>query len=110
MDTETKKQMFDFTHYFSGTAFTVEWEEVVLQDKPEAGGFTFQATLHDNGNIVFVYSKIPLTVEAIEDTAHPVKVGLSDAYIMDRTIFCEFKIRSGIIVPKKNPMSFSRAT
>ncbi|XP_043283105.1 plexin domain-containing protein 2 [Venturia canescens] len=71
----------------NGTAFTVEWERVVLQDRPKAGGFTFQATLHENGNIVFVYSKIPLTVEAIEDTAHPVKVGLSDAYIMDRTIF-----------------------
>jgi len=62
---------------------------VVLQDKPEAGAFTFQVTLHQNGDIVFVYSVIPLVVEQIEDTMHPVKVGLSDAYIMDRTVFCE---------------------
>ncbi|XP_076162249.1 plexin domain containing lethal (1) G0289 [Ptiloglossa arizonensis] len=71
----------------SGTAFTVVWEKVVLQDKQDAGAFTFQVTLHQNGDIVFVYSVIPLMVERIEDTAHPVKVGLSDAYIMDRIVF-----------------------
>ena len=62
---------------------------MVLQDKPDAGPFTFQVTLHQNGDIVFVYSVIPLTVDLIEDTAHPVKVGLSDAYIMDRIVFCK---------------------
>ncbi|CAL7952402.1 unnamed protein product [Xylocopa violacea] len=71
----------------NGTAFTVVWEKVVLQDKPDAGAFTFQVTLHQNGDIVFVYSVIPLMVEHIEDTSHPVKVGLSDAYIMDRIVF-----------------------
>ncbi|XP_068979740.1 plexin domain-containing protein 2 [Bombus flavifrons] len=71
----------------NGTAFTVVWEKVVLQDKPDAGAFTFQVTLHQNGDIVFVYSMIPLMVEHIKDTAHPVKVGLSDAYIMDRIVF-----------------------
>lgn len=71
----------------NGTAFTVEWEKVILHDKPDAGPFTFQVTLHQNGNIVFVYSVIPLMVKMIEDTAHPVKVGLSDAYIMDRIVF-----------------------
>ncbi|KAF7994937.1 hypothetical protein HCN44_004409 [Aphidius gifuensis] len=71
----------------NGTAFTVVWEKVVLQDKKDAGPFTFQATLHENGDIVFVYSDMPLLVEEIEDKAHPVKVGLSDAYIMDRTVF-----------------------
>ncbi|CAK9831942.1 Plexin domain-containing protein 2 [Anthophora retusa] len=71
----------------NGTAFTVVWEKVVLQDKPKAGAFTFQVTLHKNGDIVFVYSVIPLMVELIEDKAHPVKVGLSDAYIMDRIVF-----------------------
>ncbi|XP_020292804.1 plexin domain-containing protein 2 isoform X2 [Pseudomyrmex gracilis] len=71
----------------NGTAFTVEWEKVVLQDKPDAGAFTFQVTLHQNGDIVFVYSMIPLMVDSIEDKLHPVKVGLSDAYILDRTVF-----------------------
>uniref|UniRef100_A0A0C9R5R0 PLXDC2 protein n=1 Tax=Fopius arisanus TaxID=64838 RepID=A0A0C9R5R0_9HYME len=75
------------TYADNGTAFTVEWSKVILQDKQEAGPFTFQVTLHKNGNIVFVYSVMPLLVEEIEDKAHPVKVGLSDAYIMDKTLY-----------------------
>lgn len=71
----------------NGTAFTVQWEKVVLQDKPDSGNFTFQATLHSNGDIVFVYQTIPVVIESIRDDQHPVKVGLSDAYIIDRTIF-----------------------
>lgn len=74
---------------FLGTSFTVQWEEVSLQDKPNDGKFTFQVTLVNNGDIVFVYKKIPLIIEAIQDDQHPVKVGLSDAYIIDRTIFCK---------------------
>lgn len=76
----------------AGTAFTVEWENVKLQDKPDAGAFTFQVTLLQNGDIIFVYSKIPVLVESIEDKEHPVKIGLSDAYMMDRTVFCEFRL------------------
>lgn len=79
--------IFFFT--FLGTAFTVAWERVSLQDKPKGGEFTFQVTLHKNGDIVFVYAQIPIKVERIEDSQHPVKIGLSDAYIMDRTIFCK---------------------
>lgn len=71
----------------NGTAFTVQWEKVVLQDKPDSGNFTFQATLHSNGDIVFVYQIVPVVIESIRDDQHPVKVGLSDAYIIDRTIF-----------------------
>ncbi|PBC32047.1 Plexin domain-containing protein [Apis cerana cerana] len=85
---DTRLSNDSFVKYVdNGTAFTVVWEKVVLQDKPDAGAFTFQVTLHQNGDIVFVYSVIPLMVEHIEDTAHPVKVGLSDAYIMDRIVF-----------------------
>ncbi|XP_021914427.1 plexin domain-containing protein 2 isoform X2 [Zootermopsis nevadensis] len=71
----------------NGTAFTVQWEKVVLQDKPDSGDFTFQATLRNNGDIVFVYQNVPVVIESIQDDHHPVKVGLSDAYIIDRTIF-----------------------
>ncbi|KAJ8938022.1 hypothetical protein NQ314_011634 [Rhamnusium bicolor] len=71
----------------NGTAFTVEWKEVRLQEKPDEGEFTFQVTLHKNGDIVFVYQNVPLFIENIQDVYHPVKVGLSDAYILDRTIF-----------------------
>jgi hypothetical protein len=75
----------------TGTAFTVQWEKVVLQDKPDSGDFTFQATLHNNGDIVFVYQNVPVVIESIQDDHHPVKVGLSDAYIIDRTIFCKLR-------------------
>ena len=51
--------------------------------------FLFQVTLLDNGDIVFSYKSVPLVITLIEDADHPVKVGLSDAYIIDRTIFCE---------------------
>ncbi|KAK5646946.1 hypothetical protein RI129_005410 [Pyrocoelia pectoralis] len=71
----------------NGTAFTVVWEEVHLQDSPQVGAFVFQATLFKNGDIVFVYKNIPIPVESIVDDHHPVKVGLSDAYLIDRTIF-----------------------
>ncbi|KAJ9580217.1 hypothetical protein L9F63_004117, partial [Diploptera punctata] len=71
----------------NGTAFTVLWEKVVLQDKPNSGNFTFQATLHKNGDIIFVYQNVPIVIKNIQDDHHPVKVGLSDAYIIDRTIF-----------------------
>ncbi|KAJ8687503.1 hypothetical protein QAD02_023297 [Eretmocerus hayati] len=70
----------------NGTAFTVEWKNVHLKDKVDAGPFTFQVTLLQNGDIVFVYKSIPVLVESIEDKEHPVKIGLSDAYMMDRII------------------------
>lgn len=77
-------------YWDNGTAFTVEWNKVVLQDKPNVGQFSFQTTLHENGDIVFVYRNIPMVIKEIEDDYHPVKVGLSDAYIIDRTIFCKY--------------------
>ncbi|XP_030381871.1 plexin domain-containing protein 2 isoform X2 [Scaptodrosophila lebanonensis] len=71
----------------NGTAFTVLWENVALQDKPDYGKFTFSATLHQNGNIVFVYYQVPTNINGIQDNQHPVKVGLSDAYIIDKHLY-----------------------
>ncbi|XP_042868734.1 plexin domain-containing protein 1-like isoform X2 [Penaeus japonicus] len=71
----------------NGTSFTVQWNNVLLKDHKDAGTFTFQVTLHETGDIVFIYKDIPLIVSSIGDDQHPVKVGLSDAYIVDRTIF-----------------------
>lgn len=42
----------------------IEWRDVVLRNQPDAGNFTFQVSLHDNGSIWFVYKKVPI------DTAH----------------------------------------
>ncbi|XP_034485471.1 plexin domain-containing protein 1 [Drosophila innubila] len=71
----------------NGTAFTVVWENVTLQDKPTYGNFTFSATLHQNGDIKFVYYHLPTLISNIQDSQHPVKVGLSDAYIVDKASF-----------------------
>ncbi|KAM8718437.1 hypothetical protein ACLKA7_001618 [Drosophila subpalustris] len=71
----------------NGTAFTVVWENVTLQDKPTYGNFTFSATLHQNGDIKFVYYHLPTLISNIQDSQHPVKVGLSDAYIVDKANF-----------------------
>lgn len=74
-----------------GTSFTVLWENVSLQEKtaPNRGPFTFSLTLHDTGDIVFVYYNVPATIDEIDDETHPVKIGLSDAYIIDKVIFCK---------------------
>lgn len=83
-------EFFKINKQLSGTSFTVVWENVYLQDKMDIGAFTFSATLYDTGNIVFVYYNVPILIESIQDDKHPVKVGLSDAYIIDKVIFCEY--------------------
>ena len=47
-----------------------------------------QVAIHENGDIIFSYKDIPMAVTDIGDSEHPVKVGLSDAYIVEKTIFC----------------------
>ena len=76
----------------NGTTLVVEWGNVYLQGREEVqkeGPFTFQAILHQSGDIVFAYKTIPVNIINIADAEHPVKVGLSDAYIIERTIFCK---------------------
>lgn len=68
----------------------MQWENVILQEKQDKGGFTFQCTLLNNGDIIFVYQQVAVVIEEINDDQHPVKIGLSDAYIIDRTIFCKY--------------------
>ena len=66
------------------------WQNVSLRDKPNDGQFTFQATLHKNGDIVFVYQTVPLIVSEIQNDDHPTRIGLSDAYLMDHDDFSTF--------------------
>lgn len=73
-------------YYDNGTAFTVLWENVRLQEHYDYGNFTFTTTLHKTGDIVFTYLSVPININAIQDDVHPVKVGLSDAYIMDKLV------------------------
>lgn len=74
----------------NSTALTVTWYNVTLQDRPKVGRFTFQTTLFANGNIVFAYKQLPIKIKDIDSTNHPVKIGLSDAYVLDKTIFCKY--------------------
>lgn len=85
---DTSQSNDSFVKYSdNGTAFTVLWEKVNLQDNARNGTFTFSATLFKNGDITFAYYSVPVDVQAIHNDKHPVKVGLSDAYIIDKTIF-----------------------
>jgi len=90
-------------YYDNKTSFTVQWDNVYLQEvtvnssQNDTNGkpirnviekpFSFQATLKDSGDIIFVYKQIPFEISKINEEKHPVKVGISDAYIIDRTIF-----------------------
>ncbi|KAA8581295.1 hypothetical protein FQN60_002876 [Etheostoma spectabile] len=65
----------------NGNLFVVQWDKVQLKDREAEGPFTFQAVLHRNGSIVFNYRDIPIPVEKMNSTEHPVKVGLSDAFM-----------------------------
>jgi hypothetical protein len=88
----SQKQNATVKYADNGTALVVEWGNVYLQNREGdhanmEGPFTFQATLHDTGDIIFAYKTIPVVIKDIKDEEHPVKVGLSDAYIIERTIF-----------------------
>ncbi|XP_038609911.1 plexin domain-containing protein 1 [Tachyglossus aculeatus] len=69
-------------YFDNGTVFVVQWDRVYLQGKEETGSFTFQAALHSDGRIVFGYKEIPMSVLEISATQHPVKAGLSDAFMI----------------------------
>ncbi|KAJ2954114.1 hypothetical protein O0L34_g2336 [Tuta absoluta] len=72
--------------YDDGEKFTAFWENVTLQEDLSKK-FTFAVTLYKNGDIIFAYKSIPIPVQAINDSDHPVKVGISDAYLNDRILF-----------------------
>ncbi|XP_039763265.1 plexin domain-containing protein 2 [Pararge aegeria] len=69
--------------YDDGEKFTVFWENATLRQDVEKK-FTFALTLYKNGDIIFAYKDIPLPVKDIIDSEHPVKVGISDAYLTDK--------------------------
>ncbi|XP_066536796.1 plexin domain-containing protein 2 [Hoplias malabaricus] len=104
------------TYFDNGTALVVQWDHVFLQDASDFGSFTFQAALHSDGRIIFAYKEIPIDIGEISSLNHPVKVGLSDAFVVlhkiqeipdirRRTIYeyhrvelLKFKISSGSVI------------
>lgn len=83
-------------YYDNGTVFVVEWRNVQLEDNREAGSFTFQTILKKNGDIIFVYKNIPINITSIAERYHPVKVGISDAYLFQRTVYRKSNIRKSL--------------
>lgn len=71
-------------HFTDGIVFVVQWSDVIVDSHPEAGGFTFQCVLNKTGEIKFLYHKIPFPVQNISDEVHPVTIGISDAYYVDK--------------------------
>uniref|UniRef100_A0A671TUN7 Plexin domain containing 2a n=1 Tax=Sparus aurata TaxID=8175 RepID=A0A671TUN7_SPAAU len=69
-------------YFDNGTALVVQWNQIHLQDSISLGTFTFQAILHTDGRIVFAYKEIPIDINDINTENHPVKVGLSDAFVV----------------------------
>ncbi|XP_038573583.1 plexin domain-containing protein 2 isoform X2 [Micropterus salmoides] len=69
-------------YFDNGTALVVQWNQIHLQDNISLGTFTFQAVLHNDGRIVFAYKRIPININNISTENHPVKVGLSDAFVV----------------------------
>ncbi|XP_077898218.1 plexin domain-containing protein 1 isoform X1 [Ictidomys tridecemlineatus] len=70
------------SYFDNGTVFVVQWDHVYLQGREDRGSFTFQAALHRDGRIVFGYKEIPMSVLEISSSQHPVKAGLSDAFMI----------------------------
>ncbi|XP_047215705.1 plexin domain-containing protein 1-like isoform X2 [Girardinichthys multiradiatus] len=66
----------------NGEVFVVQWERVRLPGKESEGAFTFQAALYKTGRITFSYRDIPLSLDEIGSAEHPVKAGLSDAFLV----------------------------
>ncbi|XP_034047130.1 plexin domain-containing protein 1-like [Thalassophryne amazonica] len=66
----------------NGEVFVVQWERVRLQGKESDGAFTFQAALYRTGKITFSYRDIPRSIDLISSSEHPVKAGLSDAFLV----------------------------
>ncbi|VBB31083.1 unnamed protein product [Acanthocheilonema viteae] len=64
-----------------GEKFVMEWRNLQLH-----GFFTFQGSLHKNGDIWFVYKDVPIPVTNISDSHHPVKIGMSDAYLFHHSV------------------------
>ncbi|XP_036943488.1 plexin domain-containing protein 1-like isoform X1 [Acanthopagrus latus] len=66
----------------NGEVFVVQWERVRLPGRESEGAFTFQAALYKTGAITFCYQDIPLSLDVMSSAEHPVKVGLSDAFMV----------------------------
>lgn len=81
---DTRNSTTSAVHYgYNESLFVIEWRNVRLQEDLSAE-FTFQCILFRTGDIAFVYKDIPMEIGQIPDSGHPVKIGVSDAYFINR--------------------------
>lgn len=89
----------EIKYYDNSTHFICTWNNLYLRDQPNIGSFTFQAILQETGkiflpkflchhlfllgHIYFNYIQIPSMKISVEN--HPHHIGLSDAYVTERT-------------------------
>lgn len=76
---------------YNASLFVIEWRNVKLQEMSNAE-FTFQCILFTSGDIAFVYKKVPVAISSIPDSGHPVKIGVSDAYFINRAHVCKLDL------------------
>lgn len=77
----------DIHYHDNGTRLVVQWQNVQMKDNKPPGNFSFQVTLQKNGDIIFVYKSLPAPINEIPEDEHPVKVGISDAFLIDKVAF-----------------------
>ena len=63
--------------------FITQWSNLYLETNKDAGTFTFQVQLKPNGDILFVYKKIPLSVEATSKQSYESFYGIADGFILN---------------------------
>ncbi len=82
---QAQKAILEGPFTFQVTFISVKIERLINPSKNNV----FQAVLCESGDIIFAYKEVPIKITNIAHEEHPVKVGLSDAYIIDKTIFCK---------------------
>ncbi|OAF68274.1 Plexin domain-containing protein 1 [Intoshia linei] len=88
--------------YSNDTSIIVQWKDVHLNhnvtENPNLSSldclkndnllldvrFSFFVVLRDTGQLIFGYNKIGMSIDLIDTSEHPVKIGVSDAYYMKR--------------------------
>ncbi|CAF1040921.1 unnamed protein product [Rotaria sordida] len=83
LDVSTGGNQSEVKYFDNSTHFVCTWNNLYLQDQQDAGAFTFQTILQDNGNIYFNYIQIPQV--KVSNLSHAHRIGLSDAYMSQHT-------------------------
>ena len=101
---DTRNSTTSAVHYgYNESLFVIEWRNVRLQEDLSAE-FTFQCILFRTGDIAFVYKDIPMEIGQIPDSGHPVKIGVSDAYFINRAHVCKLYYRAILMYHQFNEL------